>query len=67
MPKQKQYRVMWEIDVWDETPLQAARQALAIQRDPGSTATVFDVYGPTGRHTHVDTELVATTKKERKA
>ena len=38
-----QWRVYWEIDVEAGNPLQAARAALAIQRDRESTATVFDV------------------------
>ena len=37
------FRVTWEIDIEAGSPLQAARQALAIQRDPLSTATAFDV------------------------
>ena len=36
-------RVCWEIDVDARTPREAARKALAIQRDPKSIATVFDV------------------------
>ena len=36
-------RVCWEIDVDARTPMEAARKALAIQRDPESIATVFDV------------------------
>ena len=36
-------RVCWEIDVEARTPMEAARKALAIQRDPESIATVFDV------------------------
>ena len=38
----------WEIDIEAGTPEQAAHQALAIQRDPQSTATVFEVrlHGP---------------------
>lgn len=39
------YRVKWEIDIEAGTPEQAAQQALAIQRDPESTATVFEVLG----------------------
>ena len=43
-----QFRVSWEIDVEAGTYEQAARQALAIQRDSQSHATVFDVrrFGP---------------------
>jgi hypothetical protein len=37
------YRLLWEIDIEAGTPEQAARQALAIQRDPQSTATAFTV------------------------
>lgn len=36
-------RVCWEIDVDARTPMEAARKALAIQRDSESIATVFDV------------------------
>ena len=39
-----QFRVSWHIDIEAGTPQQAARQALAIQRDPESIATVFDVH-----------------------
>ena len=37
------YRVTWVIDLEADTPQQAAEQALAIQRNPESIATVFDV------------------------
>ena len=40
------FRVAWEIDVEAETPRQAAEEALKIQRDPDSVATVFEVFGP---------------------
>jgi len=36
-------RCCWEIDVDPRTPREAARKALAIQRDPESIATVFDI------------------------
>ena len=36
-------RVKWEIDIDARTAKAAARQALKIQRDPESTATVFEV------------------------
>ncbi len=41
----KQYLVQWEIDIYAESPEDAARQALAIQRDnnPANLATVFTV------------------------
>lgn len=38
------YLVTWSIDIFDAEHAQdAARKALAIQRDPASIATVFDV------------------------
>ena len=37
------YRVVWEIDIDAESPKEAVEQALAIQRDPESIATVFTV------------------------
>jgi hypothetical protein len=38
------YVVEWYIDIEADSPEDAARQALAIQRDPNSTATVFSVF-----------------------
>lgn len=53
-----QYRVTWEIDIEAETPEEAARKALAIQRNPASTATVFNVTAEDGEMEDVDiTEL----------
>ena len=37
------YRVRWEIDIVADNPREAAEKALAIQRDPKSTATFFEV------------------------
>ena len=37
------YRVKWEIDIEADSPFAAAREALRIQRDTESTATVFIV------------------------
>lgn len=37
------YRVSWVIELEAESAEAAARQALVIQRDPSSIATVFDV------------------------
>jgi len=39
----KLYRVTWVIDLEADSPEEAARKALEIQRDPDSTATVFEV------------------------
>lgn len=48
------YRVVWEIDLDAETPEDAARKALAIHRDPGSTATFFTVTSPDGAAKDID-------------
>lgn len=40
---QKEYRVLWAIDLSATSMADAARQALGIQRDPESTATAFVV------------------------
>jgi hypothetical protein len=41
--------VRWEIDIFDALDAEdAARHALAIQRDPYSRATCFQVQTPTG-------------------
>lgn len=38
-----QFRVSWKIDIEAESAEDAARAALAIQREPDSIATVFEV------------------------
>jgi hypothetical protein len=47
------YRVSWAVDVDADTPEEAARLTLAMQRDPAGIATVFDVQpeqgGPAAR------------------
>ena len=40
----RRYEIRWEIDIEADTPEDAVRQALAIQRDPESIATEFKVY-----------------------
>lgn len=37
------YKVKWEIDIWAETPAEAAQQALAIHRNQDSIATIFTI------------------------
>ena len=39
----RRYRVTWTIDIDAESFQAAAERALQIQRDPNSTATVFEV------------------------
>lgn len=48
------YRVVWEIDLDADNAEDAARQALAIQRKPNSSAVVFDVRSPDGTSVRVD-------------
>ena len=47
-------RVKWEIDLDANSPHEAARKALTIQRNPQSIATVFDVTGKRGKTVRVD-------------
>ena len=47
-------RVRWEIDIDAESPVDAARHALAIQRRADSIATVFTVVDAHGQTTTVD-------------
>jgi len=49
-----QYHVVWEIDLDAKTPKAAALEALRIQRDPESTATVFSVTNQKGTINTVD-------------
>lgn len=49
-----EYRVEWAVDIEADTPEEAARQALAIQRDPESTATFFTVTDDSGAQKAVD-------------
>lgn len=49
------YSIKWEIEIDAETPEEAARKALEIQRDPQSIyAMVFDVSDQRGNTTRVD-------------
>lgn len=53
----KGYRITWEIDIDDDSPIEAAKQALSIMRDRHSTATFFKVVdGESGEVTDVDLE-----------
>lgn len=44
MVKTKEFRVVWEIDVDAADPVDAARQADEIMRDPAGIPPVFDVF-----------------------
>lgn len=52
--EEKEYRVIWEIDIVASSPREAAKQALEIQRDPESLATVFDILDEDGDSHRVD-------------
>lgn len=53
-PPVKHYKVEWVIDIYAATPEEAAREALAIQRDPNSLATVFEVTDDIGVSITID-------------
>ena len=48
------YLVQWEINITADSPEAAAREALRIQRDPASCATVFNVWDEDGIDTTAD-------------
>ena len=54
MSNQKDYHVSWDIDLVADSPMDAARQALRIQRDRDSIATVFDVTDEEGNTERID-------------
>lgn len=49
-----EYHVKWEVDLEADSPEEAARQALEIQRDLGSVTSVFTVTDEHGNETTVD-------------
>lgn len=51
------FTVHWSIDLDADTPREAAEQALTIQRDPNSLATVFRVRDQIATHT-IDLDAV---------
>lgn len=51
----QEYHVKWEIEVDATSPENAALEALRIQRDQRSIATVFDVMTQHGTTIHIDT------------
>jgi hypothetical protein len=55
-----EYRVTWEIDLDASSFREAAEEALRIQRDPESTATVFTITREDGKTETVD---LSTKKK----
>jgi hypothetical protein len=57
-PGKREYLVRWEINLDATSPEQAAREALEIQRDPGSTATFFEVQNHKGKSCQIDIETL---------
>jgi hypothetical protein len=47
-----EFRVIWEIEIEADSPLEAAQQARAVQLTPGMSATVFDVWANTAGKMH---------------
>jgi hypothetical protein len=58
------FRVVWEVDVDADTPLEAAREAFAMMTDPDSTAVVFSVTGPNDALDTVTIDLLALDASE---
>lgn len=53
-----EYRIVWEIDLYADSPREAATAAHHIQQDPYSTATVFTVENrDTGDRQNIDLEV----------
>jgi hypothetical protein len=52
------FRVVWEVDVDANTPLEAAREAFSMMTDPESTAVVFSVTGPDDARDTVTIDLL---------
>ena len=61
----KSFRVVWEIDIDAKSALAAAQEALRIQRDPESTATVFSVR-ETNSEIPLDDEIIDLSKSTRR-
>ncbi|MCH7577310.1 MAG: hypothetical protein IH822_05900 [Chloroflexi bacterium] len=65
--RMKRYHVTWTIEAYGNSPEDAARAALAIQRDPLSLAVVFDVMpldriGVTDPDTHGSSSQATTVR-----
>jgi hypothetical protein len=49
-----EFRVIWEIDIDADSPMEAAQEARAVQLRPDTTATVFNVWEHAGTMHSVD-------------
>lgn len=63
-----EYYIEWRIELDADNPTDAARKALAIQRDPESIATVFHIIDEDGEESVIDLtaldELAQSVTKE---
>lgn len=51
------YLVKWEIDIWADSPEEAAKKAQEVQLDKGSTATCFNIVDTLeNKHFFIDLE-----------
>ena len=53
---QQRYLVIWEMDLYADSPREAAEQAWDHMRAPGSIANVFEVIDANGVGTIIDLE-----------
>lgn len=53
---EQRFHVVWEIDVYAETPREAAQQAFDHMQRVNTTANYFEVYDQDGEKTIVDLE-----------
>jgi hypothetical protein len=51
---QQRYLVIWEMDIYAETPREAAEKAWGHMQAPNSTANVFNVLDKNGVETIID-------------
>lgn len=61
--EEKRYVVRWTIDIWADTPEQAARTARLIQLDAESEATIFEVLDVEG-NILTEVDLLQTERKD---
>ena len=59
----KFYTVTWSINLWADSPEEAALEAQRIQRDPTSLATYFTVKDGDNKVTQVDTSCLKEALK----
>ena len=53
---EQRFHVVWEIDIYAETPREAAQRAFEHMQDAFTTANYFEVFDQDGNKTAVDLE-----------